>query len=146
MFLHNDMMLESLWNSYVDNFDLKHFLKYGIYGEELGAIISSLVSNYGIQTFHAITAIYSFYTFMRSKEAPKSIVADSHISIIVRVVNDDLKADYEVLKFPSNTLVTLKTLHDSYPQFKRFSFSRKTTFLNHNSILFDNDMLNALKK
>ena len=135
-------MLESLWNSYVDNFDLKNFLQYGLYGEQLGALVSS----YGVQTFHAITAIYSFYTFMRGKEAPKSIVADSHISIIVRVVNDDLKADYEVLEFPSNTPVTLKTLLDSYPQFKRYSFSRKTTFLNHHSILFDNDMLNALKK
>lgn len=142
-------MLKSLWNSYnsyVDNFDLKHFLQYGLYGEQLGAIISSLVSNYGIQTFHAITAIYSLYTFMRSKEAPKSIVTDSHISIIVRVVVENREVEYEVLEFPSNTLVTLKTLLDSYPQFKRCSFSRKTTFLNHNSIIFDNDMLNALKK
>ena len=143
------MMLESLWNSYnsyVDNFDLKHFLQYGVYGEELGAIFLNLISNYGKETFHAITAIYSLYTFFGSKQTPLKAVTNRHISIIVRVVVEDREVEYEVLEFPLNTLVTLKTLLDTYPQFKPYLFSRKTTFLNYHSILFDKDMLNVLKK
>jgi hypothetical protein len=144
------MMLESLWNaynSYVDNFDLKHFLQYGVYGEELGAIFLNLISNYGKETFHIITAIYSIYTFLGSKQTPPlKAVTNQHISIIIRIIEEDREAEYEVLEFPLNTLVTLKTLLDIYPRFKTYSFSRKTTFLNYHSILFDKDMLNVLKK